>query len=120
MAGGRSAVHQRDRNAPIDFIGFGLLALWLGTLQVILDKGQEADWFGSQWVRWFTVISIIAMIGFIAREFIVKYPLVDLRILKNRNFAVGIVLITVVVAILYGTTVELPLFLQTLMGYPAL
>jgi DHA2 family multidrug resistance protein len=59
------------------------------------------------------------MIGFIAREFIVKYPLVDLRILKNRNFALGIVLITVV-AILYGTTVELPLFLQTLMGYPAL
>jgi DHA2 family multidrug resistance protein len=111
---------KRDRNAPIDFIGFGLLALWLGTLQVILDKGQEADWFGSQWVRWFTVIWIIAMIGFIAREFIVKYPLVDLRILKNRNFAVGIVLITVVVAILYGTTVELPLFLQTLMGYPAL
>ena len=111
---------KRNTKAPIDFIGFGLLALWLATLQIILDKGQEADWFGSQWVCWFTVISIAAMIGFIARELIVKYPLVDLRILKNRNFAVGVTLITIVVAILYGTTVELPLFLQTLMGYPAL
>ena len=111
---------KRNRKAAIDFIGFGLLALWLATLQIILDKGQEADWFGSQWVCWFTVISIVAMVGFIAREFIVKYPLVDLRILKNRNFAVGVTLITIVVAILYGTTVELPLFLQTLMGYTAL
>ncbi len=111
---------KRNLKAPIDFIGFGLLALWLATLQIILDKGQEADWFSSRWVCWFTGISIVAMIGFIAQEFTVKYPLVDLRILKNRNFAVGVMLITIVVAILYGTTVELPLFLQTLMGYPAL
>ena len=111
---------QRNLKATIDFIGFGLLAIWLATLQIILDKGQEADWFGSPWVCWFAVVSTVAMIAFIAREFIVKYPLVDLRILKNRNFAVGVMLITIVVAILYGTTVELPLFLQTLMGYPAL
>ncbi|HEV2434693.1 MAG TPA: DHA2 family efflux MFS transporter permease subunit [Verrucomicrobiae bacterium] len=111
---------KRNTKAPIDFIGFGLLALWLATLQIILDKGQEADWFGSEWICWFTSISVVAMIGFIVWEFTVKYPLVDLRILKNRNFAVGVTLITIVVAILYGTTVELPLFLQTLMGYPAL
>jgi len=111
---------KRDKKAAIDFVGFGLLALWLATLQIVLDKGQEADWFDAEWVRWFTGISAAAMIGFIAREFTVKHPLVDLRILRNRNFAVGLVLITVVVAILYGTTVELPLFLQTLMGYPAL
>ncbi|MGA9778803.1 MAG: DHA2 family efflux MFS transporter permease subunit [Limisphaerales bacterium] len=111
---------KRNKKAAIDFIGFGLLALWLATLQIVLDKGQEADWFGAEWVRWFTAVSALAMIGFIAWEFTVKHPLVDLRILRNRNFAVGLVLITVVVAILYGTTVELPLFLQTLMGYPAL
>ncbi len=111
---------KRNLKAAIDFIGFGLLALWLATLQIVLDKGQEADWFGAEWVRWFTVVSAVSMIGFIARELTVKYPLVDLRILKNRNFAVGLLLITIVVAILYGTTVELPLFLQTLMGYPAL
>jgi MFS transporter, DHA2 family, multidrug resistance protein len=111
---------KRNKKAAIDFIGFGLLALWLATLQIVLDKGQEADWFGAEWVRWFTAVSAAAMIGFIGWEFTVKHPLVDLRILRNRNFAVGLVLITVVVAILYGTTVELPLFLQTLMGYPAL
>jgi DHA2 family multidrug resistance protein len=111
---------KRDKKATIDFIGFGLLALWLATLQITLDKGQEADWFGAEWIRWFVAISAVAMIGFIAWELTVKHPLVDLRILKNRNFAVGVMLITIVVAILYGTTVELPLFLQTLMGYPAL
>jgi DHA2 family multidrug resistance protein len=111
---------KRDKKATIDFIGLGLLALWLATLQITLDKGQEADWFGAEWIRWFVAISAVAMIGFIARELIVQHPLVDLHILKNRNFAVGVMLITIVVAILYGTTVELPLFLQTLMGYPAL
>ncbi len=107
---------KRNEKAPIDLIGFGLLALWLATLQIVLDKGQEADWFDASWVCWFTGISAAAMIGFVAREFTVEHPLVDLRILRNRNFAVGLVLIAVVVAILYGTTVELPLFLQTLMG----
>ncbi|MDE3068665.1 MAG: DHA2 family efflux MFS transporter permease subunit, partial [Verrucomicrobiota bacterium] len=111
---------KRDRRAAIDFVGFGLLAVWLATLQILLDKGQEADWFSAQWVRWFTAISAGAMIGFVVREFAVGNPLVNLRILGNRNFAVGLALITIVVAILYGTTVEMPLFLQTLMGYPAL
>ena len=111
---------KRNKKAAIDFIGFGLLVLWLATLQIVLDKGQEADWFDANWVRWFTGISVAALIGFIAREFTVEHPLVNLRILRNRNFTVGLMLVTVVVAILYGTTVELPLFLQTLMGYPAL
>src|SRR5665213_437814 len=111
---------KRDSKAAIDFIGFGLLAVWLATLQIVLDKGQEADWFGADWIRWFTVISVAAFIGFIAWEFRVKDPLVDLRILRSRNFATGLMLMTVIGIILYGTTAELPLFLQTLMGYPAL
>jgi DHA2 family multidrug resistance protein len=65
-------------------------------------------------------ISAVSMIGFIVWEFTVEHPLVDLRILKSRNFATGLMLMTVVGIILYGTTAELPLFLQTLMGYPAL
>ena len=111
---------KRNLKAAIDFIGFGLLALWLATLQIVLDKGQEADWFGADWIRWFTVISVAAFIGFVVWEFRVEHPLVNLRILASRNFRTGLMLMTVVGIILYGTTAELPLFLQTLMGYPAL
>jgi DHA2 family multidrug resistance protein len=111
---------KRNLKAAIDFIGFGLLAVWLATLQIVLDKGQEADWLGAVWIRWFIGISVVAMIAFIVWEFTVEHPLVDLRILRSRNFAVGLMLMTVIGIILYGTTAELPLFLQTLMGYPAL
>ncbi len=111
---------QRNKKADIDFIGLGLLAVWLGTMQIVLDKGQEADWFGAEWIRWFTLISVAAFFAFIAWEFHVEHPLVDLRVFKNRNFTVGLILMTSLAAILYGTTAQLPLFLQTLMGYPAL
>jgi len=111
---------KRNEKADIDFIGFGLLAVWLATLQITLDKGQEEDWFQSSWICWFVVISVCSLIGFIAREFTTEHPLVDLRVFKNRNFAVGVLLMLSLAAILYGTTAELPLFLQTLMGYPAL
>jgi DHA2 family multidrug resistance protein len=111
---------KRDKKAEIDFIGFGLLAVWLATMQIVLDKGQEADWFGADWVRWFTLISVAAFVGFIGWEFSVEHPLVDLRVFKNRNFTIGLILMTSLAAILYGTTALLPLFLQTVMGYPAL
>jgi DHA2 family multidrug resistance protein len=111
---------KRNEKADIDFIGFGLLAVWLATLQITLDKGQEEDWFQSNWICWLATISILSFIGFIMREFTVEHPLVDLRVFKHRNFAVGVLLMLSLAAILYGTTAELPLFLQTLMGYPAL
>jgi DHA2 family multidrug resistance protein len=104
----------------MDYIGFGLMAIWLATLQLVLDKGQEADWFGALWIRWFTFISIASLIGFVVWELRKRDPIVNLRVLANRNFSVGIFLITVVGAVLYGTTAMLPIFLQTLMGYPAL
>ena len=111
---------KRNTKADIDFVGFGLLAVWLATLQVILDKGQEADWFSTNWICWFAAVSVAAFIGFIVWEFSIEHPLVDLRVFKNRNFTVGLVLMTSLGAILYGTTAQLPLFLQTLMNYPAL
>jgi DHA2 family multidrug resistance protein len=111
---------KRNKNATIDFIGFGVLCIWLAAMQITLDKGQEADWFGAVWIRWTLVISILALIAFIVREFTAEHPLVDLRVFGNRNFAVGVLLMTVLAGILYGTTAELPLFMQTLMGYPAL
>jgi MFS transporter, DHA2 family, multidrug resistance protein len=104
----------------IDFAGFALLAVWLGTLQVILDKGQQEDWFASEWIRWFAVVSALCFLGFVVREFRTGHPIVDLRVLKNRNFGAGVLMITTLGAVLYGTTAALPIFLQTLMGYPAL
>ena len=111
---------KRNKSATIDFLGFGLLAVWLATLQVVLDKGQEADWFNAEWVRWFTFSSFAALIGFIWWEFKTDHPLVNLRVFKYRNFTLGLTLMTTLGAILYGTTAQLPLMMQTLMGYPAL
>ena len=111
---------KRNAAATIDYIGFALLAVSLATLQIVLDKGQEADWFDAEWVRWFTVVSVLSFFAFIWWEFQSDHPLVDLRVFKNRNFTVGLILMTSLAAILYGTTAQLPLFLQTLMGYPAL
>ncbi len=103
----------------IDGWGLGLLAIWLGSLQIILDKGQEVDWFGATWIRWTALILIVAFVLFLVREFVHPKPLVDLLIFKNRNFALGCVLITLFGAAIYGLVTLLPLFYQELMGYTA-
>ncbi len=108
------------RRGSIDILGFCLMAVALGTLQIMLDKGQEDDWFSATWIRWFAVISAISMTIFIIWELRIKEPLVRLRVLKNRNFAVGTVLISLVGVVLYSAITLIPLFLQTLMGYTAL
>jgi MFS transporter, DHA2 family, multidrug resistance protein len=110
---------RRERNLPIDYIGFGMLALWLGTFQTILDKGQEADWFGSDWVRWFAIVSALSMLAFFIHELRTARPLVDLHVLRDRNLAVGCFLIGLIGVVIYGTTALLPLFLQDLLGYTA-
>ncbi len=111
---------QSARAERVDFIGFAFLAIWLGTLQVVLDKGEQDDWFGATWICWFVAISGAAFIAFLIRELFTRHPIVDLRVLKNRNFSVGLTMITMLGAVLYGTTAALPIFLQTLMGYSAL
>jgi MFS transporter, DHA2 family, multidrug resistance protein len=103
----------------IDYVGFGLMALALGTLQLVLDKGQEDEWFASSFITGAVILSVLAAITFIIWELRSKEPIVDLRVLLNRNFAVGTSLMIVMGIVLYGTIALLPLFLQTLMGYPA-
>jgi MFS transporter, DHA2 family, multidrug resistance protein len=110
---------KRTEGSRIDYVGFGLMTVFLASFQLVLDKGQEEDWFNSGFIVWLTVLAIVTMIGFIVWELTVDHPIVDLRVLKNRNFAVGTFLMTIVGAVLYGTTALLPLFLQTLLGYPA-
>jgi DHA2 family multidrug resistance protein len=107
-------------HGAIDYLGFGLMALWLGSLQLLLDKGQEADWFASPWICWAVFISVAALIGFLIREMTSSSPIVQLRVLRNRNFSVGMLITLLYGFVLYGVTAMLPLYLQTLMGYPAL
>ncbi|HZU28205.1 MAG TPA: DHA2 family efflux MFS transporter permease subunit [Bryobacteraceae bacterium] len=103
----------------LDSIGLGLLALGLGLMQIILDKGQEDDWFGAVWIRWGTLIMTVALVAFVIRQLTHRHPLVDLRVLENRNFALGCVLIALFGGAVYGIVTLLPLFYQTLMGYTA-
>jgi DHA2 family multidrug resistance protein len=105
------------RPGTIDAIGFGLLTVWLATLQVVLDKGQEADWFASTWITWFSVISVGSLLVLIVRELRTPEPIVDLRVFRNRNFWVGTVITTIIMAAVYSALTMLPLFLQTLLGY---
>ncbi|MGD0831208.1 MAG: DHA2 family efflux MFS transporter permease subunit [Terracidiphilus sp.] len=104
----------------IDYLGFGLMALWLGTLQLVLDKGQEADWFAAPWICWTAAISTLALIFFVIRELTDREPIVQLRIFRDRNFAVGTLITCMYGFVLYGATAMLPLFLQTMLGYSAL
>ncbi len=111
---------RQGARSQIDFLGFGLMAVGLGTMQIMLDRGQEVDWFSATWVRWFAGIAAAALIGFVIRELWTERPLVDLRVLANRNLATGVFLILVVGAVLYSTITLLSLFAQTLLGYSAL
>ena len=103
----------------IDGIGLGLLAVWLGALQIILDKGQEDDWFGANWIRWATGILVVAFVAFIVREMTHDKPLVNLRVFRHRNFLLGCLLIAIFGGLLYGLVTLLPLFYQELLGYTA-
>lgn len=107
------------RPGRIDYIGFGLMALGLAALQLVLDMGQREDWFHSTWIVWATVITVIALAAFVVWELTTDEPIVNLRVFTNRNFAVGTLLISSVGIVLYGSIALLPLFLQTLLGYPA-
>lgn len=111
---------RNQRPGRIDYIGFGLMALGIAALQIVLDKGQELDWFSSSFITWAAGLSVVALIAFVVWELRTHEPIVNLRVLANRNFALGTALIAVMGIVLYGTTALLPLLLQTLLGYPAL
>ncbi len=103
-----------------DGLGFGLLCLWSGCLQIILDKGQEDDWFSAPWIRWATFVLGISLFWFVRHCWRKRGALVDLRVLRNRNFAVGCLLIFMLGFAIYITITILPLFYQEVLGYTAL
>lgn len=103
----------------IDYIGFGLLAVGVGFLQVVLDKGQEDDWFGSNFILALTIISVICLITLVIWELMVKNPILDVRLFKNFNFATSSLMMFMVGGASFSTTVLMPQYLQNLMGYTA-
>jgi DHA2 family multidrug resistance protein len=110
---------ERAKGIPVDYMGLGLISVGLGSLQVVLDKGEREDWFGSHFIQFFGFLAIAGLIAFVVWELREKHPVLELRLLKNRNFAVGNTLMFVLGFVLYGTIVLIPQFLQLVMGYTA-
>ena len=103
----------------IDFMGLGLLAIGLGFLQIMLDKGQRDDWFGSHFILVCAVAAVIGLVGTVVWELFQKEPIIDLRLFKDSNFSMATLMMFALGVVLYGTTTLLPILVQTLMGYTA-
>ena len=102
----------------LDSLGFTFLVFWIVTLQVVLDKGNDADWFGSTWICWMTAVSVLSCLAFFISQIKNKEnPLIDLSIMKDQNFFFGTVIQIVLMAVLLASAAILPSMLQRLMGY---
>lgn len=104
---------------PIDFVGLGLLVLWVGALQIMLDKGREEDWFASNFIVALAVIALVGFIAFLIWELTDKHPVVDLSVFKQRGFTIGVFAQSATYAGFFSSVVLIPLFLQTNLGYTA-
>ncbi len=104
---------------PIDGLGFLFLAIWLISLQVVLDKGNNQDWFNCDWIRKLAMVSVISMILFFWSQLTNKKALLDLKVFKDKNFTAGTIIQCVIQAVLLASVALLPQFLQMLMGYSA-
>ncbi len=110
---------REQRAGRIDYLGLGLLCVGLGALQVVLDKGEREDWFGSAFIVRLAVVSVVALALLIYHELKTREPVVDLRLFKEKTYAAGVWIMFFFGFALYGSIVLLPLYLQTLMGYDA-
>jgi DHA2 family multidrug resistance protein len=104
----------------VDYWGIGMLVVGIGALQFVLDKGQEADWFASRSILILSIVSAVTLLVLLYHEWTTEHPIIDLRVFKERSYATGVFLMTMLGFVLYGSLVLLPVMLQTLLGYPAL
>jgi MFS transporter, DHA2 family, multidrug resistance protein len=110
---------EQKTSGRVDFMGLGLISIGVGCLEFVLDKGQEKDWFGDAKITTFAIIAVCTLAAFIWWEWRHEDPIVDIRLLKNRNFGTAVFLQFVLGMVLFGTTVLIPQFLQVLLGYTA-
>ncbi|MBF0563885.1 MAG: DHA2 family efflux MFS transporter permease subunit [Nitrospirae bacterium] len=111
--------YMKKQKMKIDYMGLSLLTLGLATLQIVLDKGQQEDWFSSGYIFWLTLISACSLLSFIIVEFFAKDPILHLSTFKNRTFTTGSMMAFFVFFNLFGSIVLLPILLQTQLGYTA-
>src|SRR5258705_3223589 len=104
----------------VDYWGIGMLVVGIGALQYVLDKGQEADWFADRGILTLSIVSAVTLLTLIYHEWTTEHPIIDLRVLKERSYATGVFLMTMLGFVLYGSMVLLPIMLQTLLGYPSM
>ena len=107
------------RKLPIDTVGLGLLIVWVGAMQVMLDNGKDADWFASTQIVVLAIVTVIGFVSWLIWELTEKHPIVDLSLFKNRNFALGTLAFCLGYAVFFGNNLLMPLWLQTQIGYTA-
>ena len=110
---------RRGAGIRLDYIGLAFLAVGIGALQVLLDKGQEDDWFGSRFILTLSVISAICLITLVVWEYFHRDPIMDLRLFKNSNFAMANLMMFTLGVVYFSSLVLIPQLLQTLLGYTA-
>ena len=107
----------KQAGVKLDYIGIALLTLGVGCLQVLLDRGQEDDWFGSNFITGLVIISAVSLISLVVWEWFAKTPLIDVKMFKNFNFASASLMLFMLGILLFSSLVLMPQFLQTLLGY---
>jgi len=110
----------RRQVEKVDYWGIGMLVVGIGSLQYVLDKGQEADWFASKSILTLSILSGVTLVALLIHEWTTDHPIIDLRVFKERSYATGVFLMTMLGFVLYGSMVLLPVMLQTVLGYPAI
>ncbi len=117
-----SIYRKRDpgsKRLPFDYVGLTLLVIWVGAMQIMIDKGKELDWFGSTQIIVLAVVAVVGFAFFLAWELTEEHPIVDLRLFTRRNFLAGTLALSVAYGLFFGNVVLLPLWLQQYMGYTA-
>lgn len=115
-------LHDREtatRKLPIDTVGLGLLVIWVGALQIMLDTGKDADWFASPLIVSEAIIAAVGFVAFIIWELGEKHPIVDLSLFRNRNFSLSVIAFCAGYALMFGALVLQPLWMQAWLGYTA-
>ena len=109
---------ESPKKMKMDYVGLFSIIIAMGAMQIVLDKGEQFNWFDTYWIYWLTLISIVSFSFFYIWELETKKPIVDVRVFKDRNFLVGTVVSSFINIMLYGTLLLIPLFVQNILAYP--